>query len=199
MECSFRENYSVLLISGDATNQELRSAFEIIYAQYIDDSGLYQSAEFEKYGYIDSLEKRITTVDRFIYLQTEFIKQFQVPFIPGFEMIAKFGHKLFYNVDSPDIELFLSKLETIRLKEQKYKIELKKRVDELMKMREKKVKNELNLLQSRKQFISMITRLRQQHHVIEYKTTMVEELSIMVRDAMEEKESAKAAKQFKTR
>jgi hypothetical protein len=192
MDCCYRNKYQCLLIEGTATDEELKAVFELIYAQWIDESGLYQSAEYEKYAYISSLETRNFTIERFVMTQKEFINQFGLPYIPGFEIVKKYGHKLFYNPESPDIDLFLKKLDQVYSKESRYRQELKTKSSELVEMRAKKKNNEHSLLQNRKSFISMITKLQQNGYVVEKKSTVMEEVSVMLVDSKAAAEEIKA-------
>lgn len=199
MECLFKKRYTALLISGEADEQTLKNAFEIIHAQYVDDSGLYQSAEYDKYAYIDMLQKRINTVENFILLQKEFIYQFDVPCIAAFDIIKRYGHRLSYDVNKPDTVSFIKKLDSIQVRENKYRNECEKKKKELFELQGKKQRNELTTLQTRKEFISMLTKLQQQKFVIDRKITTVEDLSIMIRDCREQAQEQKAKQQFKNR
>jgi hypothetical protein len=193
-QCCFEHKYRVLLIDGDATDDELKAAFEYIYAQYVDFSGLFQSREFEMCAYINTLDTRIQTVKRFLELQRIFIEHFNVPFVPGFDLIKKYGHNLWWNHDSPDLSLFNSKLRQIEMREKKYESVIESKVKELVEFRAKREKKEFSLLETRKSFITMVNRLQQERFVIEKRTTTVEELSLMIKDHRDLRETEKIAK-----
>jgi len=182
MKCAFQERYRCLLLSGDADDDLLRAAFEIIYAEYVDYAGLYVTREFEISGYIESLDKRITTINRFITLQRTFLHEFDVPFIPGFALVKKYGHRLYWDFNRPDKEAFLKKLQQIQASESRYQAELNKKVNELVELRRKKVNKEFTLLESRKQFIMSTNRLQQNKYVIDKDKTTMEELGLMIKD-----------------
>jgi hypothetical protein len=182
MKSAFQEKYRCLLLSGDATDDLLRMAFEIIYAEYVDLAGLYVTREFELSGYIDSLDKRIYTVKRFVSLQRTFLNEFDVPFLPGFALVKKYGHRLYWDFNHPDKDAFLKKLQQIEAGESRYQAELNKKVNELVELRKKRVKKEFTLLESRKQFITSMNRLQQQRYVIDKEKTSMEELGLMVKD-----------------
>jgi hypothetical protein len=196
-KCAFEGKYRVLLIEGDATDEQLKAAFEFIYAQYVDFSGLYQSREFEMVAYIDSLDKRIQTIKRFVELQKLFIKEFNMPYLPAFPMVAKYGHNLYWNPDVHNIELFEKKLDQIISKEGKYDIKVQAKVNELVEFRKKRINKEFTLLESRRNFITMLNRLGQARFVIDKNTTSMEEISYMVRDNRDQQEAERSAQQNK--
>lgn len=197
IRCAFEQKYRVLLIEGQATDDELREAFEFIYSQYIDYAGLYETREFEMSAYINSLDNRIQTIKRFTELQLSFIAEFELPFIPGFEMVEKYGHHLYWDDEQPDIEAFKKRLQQIGGKEKKYESILKNKVTELIEFRRRQIKKEFTLLETRKQFMTMLNRLQQQKFVIDKATTTVEELALMIQDSRDQAEEAKM--QIKTK
>lgn len=189
--CAFKEKYRVLLIEGEATEEELQQAFEMIYAQHVDLSGLYQTREFEMSAYINFLDTRIRTIERFIELQLTFIHEFGLPFIPGFALVKKYGHNLYWNPAYPDIEGFKKRLEQINSRESKYRSTLKTKINELVEFRRKQVKKEHTLLESRKSFLTTLNRLQQAKFVIDKNVTTVEELDLMILDHKEQQEADK--------
>ena len=182
MDCAFKERYRCLLLTGDATEDQLRMAFEIIYSEYVDLAGLYITREFELSAYISSLDTRIATVKRFANLQRTFLHEFDAPFIPGFGLVKKYGHRLYWDFNNPDRESFLNKLKQIEAAESRYQAELNKKVNELVELRKKRVKKEFSLLESRKQFIMSMNRLQQNKYVIDKEKTSMEEMALMVKD-----------------
>lgn len=182
MDCAFKDRHRVLLISGDATDEQLRMAFEIVYAEYVDLAGLYVTREFELSAYISSLDTRIATVKRFVTLQCTFLNEFDTPFLPGFALVKKYGHRLYWDFNRPDKESFLKRLIQIEAGESRYQAELDRKVKELVELRKKKVNKEFSLLESRKQFIMSMNRLQQNKFVIDKDKTTMEELALMVKD-----------------
>lgn len=199
MQCSFEGKHRVLLLSGEATDLQLQQAFEMIYAQYADLSGLYQTREFELSAYIDNLDKRVHTVERFLELQRLFVTEFETPFVPGFSLMKKYGYNLHWNFENPQIDLFVRKLGQIEMKEKKYRTILNAKINELIEFRKKLIKKEFTLLESRKEFISMMNRLQQAKFVIDKNVTTVEELSIMIKDQRDQVEEERAQRTFKKR
>lgn len=199
MDCCFKEHYRVLILEGDPTDEQLKAAHEMIYAQYADLSGLFVSREFELSIYIHSLENRINTIVRFIELQKAFIQEFSMPFVAAFPVVKKYGHSLYWNHDSPDVGLFLSKLDKVSSKEKRYNVELAAKKKELFDLQRKKIKGEHNPLESRKQFITMLNRLAQAKFVIDKNATSVEELALMIKDMRDQQQDEIAQRSFKKR
>lgn len=197
--CAFDGKYKVLLIDGDATDDELRQAFEYIYNQYVDFSGLYATREFELSAYIESLVVRIGTVREFVRLQKLFISEFGVPFVGYFDVIKKYGHAMHWNHDYPDMDLFMIKLAKVESREAKFKSELKAKEKELFDLQRKKATKEFTLLESRKQFTLTLVRLRQAKYEISETLTSMEELGIIIKDQKDQSEEANVQRSFKKR
>jgi hypothetical protein len=195
IQCCFEDKRRVLVIEGEATEEQLKAAFEYIYAQYVDFSGLFQSREFEMCAFINSLDTRVQTMKRFVELQRIFIKDFNVPFVPGLDIAKRYGHNLWWNHNNPDLALFLRKLDQIENREVKYQDKVAQKVKELVDFRSKQEKKEFTLLESRKNFITMLNRLQQARFVIDKNSTTVEELCLMIKDHREQVDAEKAAKQ----
>lgn len=199
IRCAFQDKYRVLLVDGEATDEELKAAFENIEAQYVDISGLFQTREFEMSGYIDFLGKRVGTVQRFIELQFRFIDEFQTPFIPAFGLVKRYGHNLFWNPEYPDLELFKKKLTTIEMKEKKYNSILHTKIKELIEFRKKIIKKDFTKLETRQQFITTLNRLQQARFVIDRDKTMMEEIALCIKDHKEQQEEQKMQETVKKR
>lgn len=197
-QCSFDGKYRVLLIEGEASEDDLKSAFEYIYAEYVDYSGLYQSLEFEIVAYINSLDTRIQFVRRFVDLQRKFLEQFDVPFLPGLPMIKKYGHHLYWDTSYSDPEAFISRLFQIEMKEKKYETKVDQKVKELIELRKKQIKKEHTILESRKDFVTMLNRLRQARFVIDDDNTSVEELALIIKDQRDQIEETKMQNKIKS-
>lgn len=197
--CCFENKLRALLIEGEATDEELREAFERIYEQYVDLSGLYETREFEMSAYINSLTVRIFTVQEFVRLQREFVSQFNVPYVPGFYLVKKYGYTIQWDHDAPDLDTFSARLEKIESKEAKFKSELKRKQAELAEFQKKKITGEFTLLESRRQFLTQILRLQQAKYVINKRETSVEELAYALRDQKDIQEEERAQRSFKKR
>lgn len=202
MAAIFEDKLKALITNGNPSEKEykelepkLKEASEYIYAQYVDISGLYLSQEFELVAYINSLNHRISTLKWFVELQTKFIVQFGVPYIPELKMVEKYGYKLFWNPENQ--EAFMKKLNSIPAKESRYSIRLTEKVNELFALRKKKVQKEHTILESRKDFIMMMNRLQQAKFVINKNETTVEEVSLMIKDQRDQVETENMSRKFK--
>jgi len=197
MQCSFDGKLKVLVINGEASEDELKVAFEYIYAEYVDYSDLYQSQEFEIVAYINSLDTRIQVVKRFVELQRKFLIQFEMPYIPAFEMVKRYGHHIYWDANYPDKDVFLKKLLQIEMKEKKYETKVNQKVTELIELRKKKVHKEHTILESRKDFVTMLNRLQQARFNIDKDRTSVEELALMIKDQRDQVEETKMQNKIK--
>lgn len=178
-----------MLLDGEADDKDLHNAFEIIYAEYIDAAQLFATIEFEKYAYITNLEARIEVVKNFAKLQREFLNQFDVPFLPGLRMMHQYGYVLQWDGSK---EKFLQALDRMLIMDKRYQTELDKANKDLIELRKKKNKKEHTILQSRREFISMLNRLQQNRFVIDRDKTMIEDLAMMIVDSRDQAEAAKS-------
>lgn len=197
MKACFDNKLKVLLIEGEATDEDLQKALELVYAEYVDASGLYETREFEMQAYIQMLHVRTTVVSEFVKLQRSYITYFGVPYVRAFHIAKKYGYSLYFDFEHTDIEGFLKKLDSIESKEKKYFIQKDIKEKEFFEFKKKQIKKEHTLLQSRKQFVSMLVRLQQQKFVINKSETTVEELAIMIREQRDQNEEDKARKYAK--
>lgn len=202
MAATFEDKLKALITNGNPSEAEykvlepkLRNAFEFIYAQYVDISGLYLSQEFEIVAYINSLEHRLTTMKWFVELQSVFMKEFNVPYLPGLVIAERYGHKLYWDPSYP--ESFIKKLEAIPSREAKFKIRIAEKTKELVELRKKQVNKVHTLLETRKDFITMMNRLQQKKFVIDKNETTVEELALMIKDSRDQVETENMQRKFK--
>ena len=166
----------------DVINEE---EFKIVYTEYIDTAGLYETEQFNKVTYIHYLSNRINSIKLSIKLQKEFLKEFNVPFIRELVFFKKFGHILSWKTSLPvDIAIkdFLMQLEKIELKENKYITKLEEASKSLKELKEKSVKKVLSTEQNRGNFIKTINSLRKIGHTIKMDETTVEELAWIIRE-----------------
>lgn len=162
--------------------------FKIVYSEYQDESGLFMSEDFEKQSFIYHLNQRITFIKMFLRLQREFISEFESPFIRDFEMVKdRYGYNLKWNNDINDFEEQLKKIE---LREVKHTTLLESKIKDFVNSRKKDVvKNNdevEDLKKSRSSFIRMLNSLGKIGFIIDKKETTVEELSLMIKQQMEE-------------
>lgn len=163
--------------------------FETVMTEYVDTAGLFQSEEFEKVAYIHFLNNRINTVKISIRLQREFIKNFQVPYLPDLQFLMKFGYSIKWN---NNIEDFSEKLNKIEQKESKYISQLEAKIKDLTDFRAKKTDKEVSPKESRGSFIRTLNSLGKIGYKIDNDKTTVEELAYMIKQQTEEVESLKS-------
>lgn len=192
MDCAYKNKYKGL---GEGTEEELKEAFETIYTQYIDTAQLYLTLEFEKLGYISSLDTRIRSIELFIQLQRIFIKDFNIPFLPALGRIKHYGHSLYWDKSAKDLEGFLRKLNSIESREKRYKEELNIKINELIQLRKKQVAKEMTIIETRKQFVQQLIRLEQNKFVISRSETTMEDIALMILDVKDRAHEERAARQ----
>lgn len=170
-----------------------KDQFVIIYSEYLDTSGLFLNEDFERQGYIQHLNSRINYVKIFVRLQREFISIFDVPFIRDFEFFKnKYGYFLLWKNDKEDFEAQLKKVEMRELKNESHlEIKLKELEDFRKNKGKDKVEktNEKSLKESRISFIRMLNSLGKIGYIIDKNSTTIEELSIMIKQQLEESKS----------
>lgn len=166
--------------------------FKIVYAEYLDTSGLFQSEDFERQSFIHHLNQRIERVKMYIRIQREFISEFDMPYILDFDDFRdKYGYVLKWKKDKEDFE---KQLEKVEKREHKNITFLESKIKELNEFRNKKSKNEIpeddekSLKKSRHGFIKMLNSLGKMGYEIKRKETYVEELSLMIKQQTEENE-----------
>jgi len=168
------------------------SDFKIVYAEYLDASGLFMSDDFEKRSLIHHLNSRINYVKMFIRLQRDFMKEFDMPFIRDFESFKDtYGYVLKWKGDLKEFESQLKKIETRQIKHDSF---LEEKIQELNEHRAKmqqtkKDEPEVDLKKSRMSFIRMLNSLGKIGFKIDKKTTTVEELALMIKQQLEENDS----------
>lgn len=191
----FRGQLTALLREGVAPEPVLRAAFEAIHTEYVDIAGLYQTREFELLAYIDSTDKRIQSVRRFVELQRIFVAEFGLPFLPGFALAKRFGYTLYWDPTRHTTDLFLAKLAQMEGAQHKFEEKVQQKVRELVQLRAQQAAGERTIVESRHAFVTMLNRLRRERYVVERATTTVEELALMIKDQMEQRHAEEAAAQ----
>ena len=170
-----------------------KDTFQQVYTEYIDKTGLYESEEFDKVSYIVFLNNRVNSVNVFLKLQKDFLQEFDLPCEHYFYFIEKFGHKIIWNGDKQN---FLSQIEKIKSKENKYVSKIKNETKLLNDIRKKKNKNkELtekdivdNKIKSRESFIRTLNSLGKIGYIVDEEKTSVEQFSLMILQQKEELE-----------
>jgi hypothetical protein len=164
MSCLFENDFSVIP----------EDTFKDIHTEYIDISGQYESAEYEHIKTILTLSTRIELIKTYLYIEYQFLCQFERPFLPACRDLKKFGYTLTWRDDTED---FVRQLEDIEQREKKFNLQLEGEKKILEKSR-----NATNepVKQSRKEFLKMIIDLQKQNYKIDRDKTTVEELAITI-------------------
>lgn len=183
MNAWFNQDFSLI------TKEE----FVLIYSEYLDTSGLFLNEDFERQGYIQHLNSRINYVKMFVKLQRDFIEYFDMPFIRDFDFFKdKYGYFLLWKNDKEDFERQLKKVEMRELKNQS---QLEIKIKELENFRKSKGKDKIekpsekSLKEGRISFIRTLNSLGKIGYIIDKNSTTVEELSIMIKQQLEENKS----------
>lgn len=181
-KCLFDDKYDDLVIEGDFTDEEKKQAFSSIYTEFIDTSGLIESADFELLKTIFYLDCRVKKINLLLYIQHESIEKIGMPCIKAFENINIYGHKLYWDKENPDIEAFQRRLQDIESKERKYRVELEGKTKEFFALKERQVKAGIQVYQKRKDFVRTKNNLQKHGYVIDRDKTMVDEFALMLCD-----------------
>lgn len=180
MDAWFKKDYSKLS----------KEEFKIVYAEYQDTSGLFLTEDFERVGFINHLNSRINYIKLFLKIQRSFIEEFNVPFLRDCELLKeKYGYGLKWN---EDLEKFEAQLKKIEMREIKHEDFLTLKIKELNEFRKKSQKSDVSddpeeeLKKSRMGFIRMLNTLGKIGYRIDKPNTSVEELSLMIKQQLEE-------------
>jgi hypothetical protein len=158
--------------------------FEIVYAEYIDLSGLYQTKEFELVTYINYLKNRIYVLKTVVYAQETYFEVFKTPYIPGLDFIKEqFGFTYEWTGNDKSFFIFLRKIENAARTKS---TELKRKEFEFDNLAAAKMQGDVSKVQSRHEFIRMLNSLSKQGYKIERDKTTIEELALILKQMQEE-------------
>jgi transcriptional regulator with PAS, ATPase and Fis domain len=182
MKCMFDNNLTGLILSGKATDKQLKEAFEDIVIEYIDLAGLVDNEEIGLTKRIEQLRIRVTVIDTAIGLQKQSIRHFREPFVEGLPLLKKYGYSIAWNKDAEQFLKELSRIETREKVQQVYLLEAEKEVEQLKKNKSAKVSKDIrNPTKERQKFIDLLTTLPTAGYMIDKERTTVEELASMIR------------------
>ena len=189
------ENYTILQFEKAMFKQDYsemtKEDFDIVYSEYIDTAGLYESEEFDKMCYINFLHNRNNSLKIGVDLQIKFVNEFGVAYSPAFDFFREKGHILVWR----NKEDFLAQLKRVELKEAKYISKLETSIKELMDAREKrekeKDKNQIKKINPRENWIRTINSLGKIGYKIDKRSTTVEDFAYMIKQQSEEYKSIK--------
>lgn len=182
MKCMFDKCFDDLVISGEFTEDEKKSAWKSIYTEFIDLSGMIESREFDLLKTIFYLDCRVKKINLLLYIQRVSIEKIGVPCIGAFDNIRMYGHRLIWDKEHPDLQTFLKRLTDIETKEKRYQMELELKTKEFFELKKIQASGDIPIQQKRKDFIRSINNLQKYGYVIDYEKTTVEALGIMISD-----------------
>jgi hypothetical protein len=173
MECWFSNDF--IRLSKDD--------FEIVYSEYIDLSGLYNSKEFELCTYINYLKNRIFVLKTVIATQEMYLDAFNEPYIDGFFIFDSFGYSVKWNNDVDDFQKQLKKIES---HERQKSGELRRKEFEFQQLKDARKNYKKPLIQTRHDFIKMLNAFNKSGYKIDREKTTVEELALMIKTIQDE-------------
>lgn len=175
--CMFEGRYDVLFPAAP------HEAWDSIYVDYIDLSGLADTPEYNLIMNIHNIEGRQRSIPGYVSVQLECIQYFGKLSPVITDKLAKKGHVL-----PSDIIKAREVLLRIPIKEKIYEHKLKEADSSLKKLRDKRVIGTSDAKRERGKFIRMLNNLGTIYTIDRNKTT-VEELAQMVRETAEQKKA----------
>lgn len=173
--------FMAALFNGQYEDVEGEQNFDLLFTAYVDLSGIGQTEEYRLLSIIHNLQWRIGQVSGFIQLEKDFFLVFSEPFMPAFDDLKRFGHRLSWDPQAPS--LFIKQLERAETMEKTRVAELDEAMKELLKIKKEGIKPTTN---SRQIFVQMLNGLRRNNYQVDKDKTDMEELSLMIREHDEE-------------
>lgn len=175
-ECSVRQ-FMKALFEDDRSEFE---NFELIWAEYVDLSGLCETREKDLMAAIHNIDIRQKVIPGMSKFEMSYLEEFGKPYLDAFWIFKKFGHRLKWNDDKED---FLRQLEFMRLKELTHESVRDKLEKELADLRKVGIKIDGN---GRKEFIKLLNDIgKQRRNDVDRDKTDVETFALMVKDFLE--------------
>lgn len=196
MDVLFNGNFLVLVQAEDTepSQIELNEAWQTIYMEYVDMSGLSQTTELHLLSTIKGLECRLKLVPVMVDLHRKCLEQIGQPFYPAFKELKRYGHSLWWDKDGNN-DAFINKLDAVLIKEKRYVMELESKYSELMKYKKNIADNAPIEPIKRADFIRIMNQLgKYSGFKIDKNNTTVEEFAIMQCDYNAACEAAANAK-----
>jgi hypothetical protein len=159
--------------------------FDVTYSEYIDATGWFATEEFDLVSNINYLAHRLTAIETAISVHAMFLFEFDKPY-EDFSVFQRWGYSIKWTGDK---DKFINDLQLIISGEASTKTELLRTKNELVKKRQQYNKGDKTIKQSHEEFVQMINSLNKIGFNILKKETTVQELSIMIKQQLEENES----------
>lgn len=190
----FEERLEVLIIEGEPTKGQLLNALENIQTEYIDLSNQNNSNESILVKTINALKLRISIIKFYIQIHRDCILFVGEPYHPAINDLKKFGHKLFWDKENPNIISFLEQLNKIESKEKRTDSELSLKLKEYTVLKSKEKKENVSVRDARISFLKAMNNLGKFGYSIDKDKTTVEEFALMVREYADTIEAEKKSK-----
>lgn len=175
-ECSVRQ-FMRALFEDDLSGFE---NFENIWTEYIDLAGVSENMEKDLMVAIHNIDVRRLVVPELVKLQRDCIEALGSPYVNGFWLFKKFGHRLSFE---GDILAFDDQLERALTKEKIHFAEQEKMKKELADLRKNGIQMHGN---GRKEFIRLLNVVGKTYSGgIDRDKTDVETYALMVKDYLE--------------
>jgi len=155
--------------------------FDVCYSEYIDETGLYVTEEFDVIAGIHYLNNRINTIKTWVSLQKQYVSIFGRPFEDS--LVEKYGFHIKWNGNIEDYE---KQLDRMTMMDTKFHVELNNKYKKLEEIRSKRDQKEMTKKDSRVQFIRMLNSLGKIGYNLDKDQTTVEELALMLKQQYEE-------------
>lgn len=158
--------------------------YDLVYEEYIEQSGLYNKAEISLMKAIFILNTRVNTMRMFIKLNQMHIDALGYPYVKSFPIAERYGYRIDRGISAKDFLLMTNK---IYKKESKYNDELSVKSKQLNDLH----KGRKDIKQTREDFIRIVNSLGRVGYKIDWDKTTVEEFSIMIKQQEEYNEKIK--------
>ena len=179
MSCAFKDDFSVLIVSGKPSPKELQQAWENILTEFNDLSG--QSAPMDELvlmRQIAIMKARMKAFEMTVFAHEQGVKLCNMPVITNFNLFTKYGYEVTWRNDVKD---YLNQLQTIRESEQAFLADihdLEQQLETLQKEDKKIVSTS-----SRTNFLRQIKNIEIFHKIqIDFDKYSVERLAILISD-----------------
>lgn len=183
MSCNFDNDLSALIISGEPTIEELLKAWDSIITTYIDLSGQFKEMEeIEILRRKEFLYNRNQAVEMTIYAQRMSVDTLGEPFVKDFDVLIQNGYRPKWEKDIPK---FLKQLKQFESAEASFHMEYKNVCEEIDKLKDANKDKKKAKASNRVNFLRMVNSLERFGNRIDFETTDVERLAIMISDYKE--------------
>lgn len=172
-ECSITK---FMAYSFDGKDEDIEGP-ELIWAEFIDLSGLCENREKDIMVVMHNICVRKFVIPGLIQFQLAHLEKFEKPYIDGFWLFKKYGHRLEWK---EDLQEFVMQMDRIRLAELQYDSQLESLEKDLQSLKKDGVKITGN---GRTEFIRLLNDVgKYRRNDIDREKTDIETFALMVKD-----------------